>query len=288
MYAVDGGTELPETTLPHLEGYAQSQPVRIGNGAYKQFQMDIYGELVDTVYLYDQAGGSIPFDFWQNIERMLDVVMQRWREPDHGIWEIRGGKRENLYSQLMCWVALDRGIKIAQHRSFPSPVDKWRKVRDEIFHEIYNGFWDSEQEAFVQAKESKVMDASALLMPLVRFVSSKEPRWLKTLARIEEQLVQDTLVYRYRLDESHSDGFSSEEGTFAICSFWYIECLARVGRVEESMLAFEKTIGFANHLGLFSEEIGETGDLLGNFPQAFTHLSLISAAYQIDKQLEKK
>ena len=284
MYAVDGQTELPESELDHLEGYRGSQPVRIGNAASKQKQMDIYGELIDTIYLYNQAGGSVTHEFWTSITALVDYVIDHWKDEDHGIWEVRSGKERFLHSAVCCWVAIDRAMKIAEDRSLPCPMGKWREVRDDIYKDIYYNFWNEELQAYVQYKGSDTVDAAALLMPLLRFVSSKEPRWLKTFKAIEEKLSADVLIFRYKQEHGATDGLDGDEGAFAICSFWYVECLARIGHVDKATVVFEKMLGYANHLGLMSEEIGLHGEQLGNFPQAFSHLSLISAAFQIDKK----
>jgi GH15 family glucan-1,4-alpha-glucosidase len=285
MYAVDGSSQLQEQVLDHLEGYRGSAPVRIGNAAAQQFQLDIYGELIDTIYLYNKDGGPITYAFWQNVRLFVDYVAANWQRPDHGIWEVRNEQRNFIYSKIMAWVALDRGILIAQSRSFPAPLDEWRRTRDAIYQEVYENYWNSEKEAFVQYKGAEVLDAAVLLMPLVHMFSPAEPRWLSTLKAIEENLVTDSLVYRYKLADGATDGLDGDEGTFSICSFWYIECLARGGQVEKARLYFEKMLGYANHLGLFSEQIGPLGEQLGNFPQAFTHLALISAAFQLNRDL---
>jgi GH15 family glucan-1,4-alpha-glucosidase len=285
MYGHDGRKELTEEILPHLEGYAGSSPVRIGNGAYDQLQLDIYGELMDSVYLYNKYGEPISHALWQNLVRLVDWVTDHWQLPDEGVWEVRGGRREFLYSRLMCWVAVDRGIRLADRRSFPYPFDRWRATRDAIYHDIHTNFWDAERETFVQYKHATSVDASSLLMPMVRFISPTDPRWLSTLRAIEEDLVDDSLVYRYRVGSAASDGLLGDEGTFSMCSFWYAEVLARAGDVQQARLVFEKMLGYANHLGLYAEELGPHGEHLGNFPQAFTHLGLISAAYAIDRSL---
>jgi len=286
MYGIDGRHELPEETLPHLEGYMKSSPVRIGNGAYDQLQLDIYGELMDSVYLYNKYGEPISFDLWKNLVRLIDWVCNHWRLEDEGIWEIRGGQQEFLYSRLMCWVAVDRGVRLALKRSFPAPLDRWIRTRDEIHREIFTEFWHPGRQAFIQHKGSDSTDASSLLMPLVKFVAPTDPKWLSTLEAIEHDLVDDSLVYRYRMDDAASDGLSGEEGTFSMCSFWYVECLARAGDLEKARFYFNKMLGYANHLGLYSEELGPAGQHLGNFPQAFTHLALISAAYNLDRKLD--
>jgi len=285
MYGLDGRHELREETLGHLEGYVGSRPVRIGNAAYMHLQLDIYGELLDSMYLYDKYGSPIPHDGWMNIIRLIDWVAAHWREKDEGIWEVRGGRQEFLYSRVMCWVALDRAIRLANKRSFPAPLSRWLEVRDTIYHDIHDRFWDTSRRAFVQHPGATTLDASALLMPLIRFVSPTDPRWVSTLGAIEHELVSDSLVYRYRLDEGFSDGLTGQEGTFSMCSFWYVECLSRLGDLPKARFLFEKMLGYANHLGLYGEELGPQAEHLGNFPQAFTHLALISAAYDLDRRL---
>jgi GH15 family glucan-1,4-alpha-glucosidase len=285
MYGIDGRRQLTEETLDHFEGYRKSSPVRIGNAAYGQKQLDIYGELMDSVYLYDKFGEPISYDLWRNLTRLIDWVAEHWREPDEGIWEVRGGQQEFLYSRVLCWVALDRGIRLAQKRSFPAPLQRWLDVRNTIYTEIFRDFWNQSLQAFVQHKGATWLDASSLLMPLVRFVGWKDPRWLSTLHAIEKELVDDSLVFRYRLGDAAADGLLGTEGTFSMCTFWYVEALARAGDVDKARFYFEKMLGYANHLGLYAEELGPSGEHLGNFPQAFTHLSLVSAAYQLDRQM---
>ncbi len=281
MYRIDGSTNLKEKKLSHLEGYRKSSPVRIGNGAFSQFQLDIYGELVDTIYIYNKNAEPISYDFWLSMIKFIDFVCDNWREKDRGIWEVRADKREFLISKVMSWVALDRGILIAEDRSFPAPLERWRRTRNEIYEDVYYNYWNPDIKAFVQYRGAKTLDASALLIPLVRMLSPKEPRWISTLNALENELITDSLVYRYKLNEGASDGLSGEEGTFSMCSFWYIECLAKSGKIDKAILHFEKMLGYANHLGLYSEQISMKGEMLGNFPQAFTHLGLISAAYQL-------
>lgn len=284
MYAINGETQLKETVLKDFEGYQKSAPVRIGNDAYGQLQLDIYGELMDSVYLFNKYGEPISYDFWKNLEKQVNWLADNWNQPDEGIWEVRGGRQNFLYSRLLSWVALDRGIKIAESRSFPLNP-QWIIERDNIFNIIYSDFWNEEKQAFMQYPGAETVDASALLMPMVRFISPKDPRWLSTLKRIEEELVSDALVYRYKQDAA-PDGFISKEGTFSMCSFWYVECLSKSGQLDKARLYFEKMLGYSNHLGLYAEQLGFRGDHLGNFPQAFTHLGLISAAYNLDKQLD--
>ena len=285
MYGLDGRRELIEETLLHWEGYAGSSPVRIGNGAAGQLQLDIYGELMDSVYIYNKFGQPISYDLWQSLVRVTDWLCANWQQPDEGIWEVRGGRREFLYSRLMAWVAVDRAVRLSLKRSFPAPLDRWLRVRDEIYTDIYRNFWSADLRSFVQYKGAQTVDASTLLMPLVKFSGPTDPRWLSTLGAIENSLVEDSLVYRYNIGDSASDGLSGKEGTFNMCSFWFVECLSRAGDLEKARFFFEKAIGYANHLGLYSEELGPSGEHLGNFPQAFTHLSLISTAYNLDRTL---
>jgi GH15 family glucan-1,4-alpha-glucosidase len=285
MYGLDGHRELVEETLPHWEGYAGSSPVRIGNSAAGQLQLDIYGELMDSVYLYNKFGQPISYDLWQSLVRVTDWLCANWQQPDEGIWEVRGGRREFLYSRLMAWVAVDRAVRLSLKRSFPAPLERWLRVRDEIYTDIYRSFWNTDLRSFVQHKGGRTVDASTLLMPLVRFSGPTDPRWLSTLRTIENSLVEDSLVYRYNIGDAAPDGLSGREGTFNMCSFWFVECLSRAGDLEKARFFFEKAIGYANHLGLYSEELGPTGEHLGNFPQAFTHLALISTAYNLDRTL---
>lgn len=282
MYGIDGRKDLFEIELGNLEGYKGSAPVRIGNGASDQVQLDIYGELLDAIYLYDKHASPISYDFWLDISRQVDWVCDHWQDPDEGIWEVRGGKREFLYSRMMCWVAMDRGIKIAQSHSYPLDP-RWVKERDNIFTSIHTEFWNADLKTFIQYKGSDAVDAATLLMPLVRFIGPTDPKWLSTLHRIEKRLVSDFLVYRYRSNEKF-DGLSGVEGTFSMCTFWFVECLSKAGQLRKARLYFEKMLGYANHLGLYSEMLGLQGDHLGNFPQAFTHLGLISAALNLDSQ----
>lgn len=285
MYGVDGRRKLDETTLENLRGYEHSGPVRIGNAAYQQLQLDIYGEMMDSIYLANKYGEAISHAGWQNVQRMLAWLGNNWQRPDEGIWEVRGGPREFLHSRFLCWVAFDRALRLSQKRSLSGPLQQWYATRDAIRASIYADFWNEELQSFVQSKGTKDLDASVLLMPLMRFISPVDPMWLSTLRAIESRLVEDTLVYRYEAQRTHVDGLPGSEGSFTACSFWYIECLARARQVEKARLLFEKMLGYANHLGLYSEELGQNGRHLGNFPQAFTHLALISAATYLDRML---
>jgi GH15 family glucan-1,4-alpha-glucosidase len=285
VYGIDGSRRLPETELAHWAGYEGSTPVRVGNAASNQLQLDIYGELLDSVYIYNKYGEPISYDFWMNLIELVNWVCAHWRQPDEGIWEVRGGRRPFLYSRVLCWVAIDRGIRLAADRSFPAPVERWRRIRDQIYQDVYHRFWNPKLRAFVQYKGARTVDASSLLMPLLKFISPTDPRWRAHLATVEQALVEDSLVYRYHALEGAQDGLSGGEGTFSMCSFWYVECLARAGDLKQARFIFEKALGYANHLGLYSEELGLRGEQLGNFPQAFTHLALISAASNLDWRL---
>jgi GH15 family glucan-1,4-alpha-glucosidase len=219
-----------------------------------------------------------------NLTRLINWVCDNWYRRDESIWEVRSGQQEFLVSRLMCWTAIDRGIRLAYKRSFPAPLERWGAARDTIYHDIFTHFWDPQRGAFVQRKGASTLDASVLLMPLVKFISPTDPRWLSTLRAVEAELVDDSLVYRYQVHET-PDGLLGKEGTFCMCTFWYVECLGRSGDLEQARFLFEKALGYANHLGLYAEELGPRGEHLGNFPQAFTHLALISAAYDLDRRL---
>ena len=291
MYRIDGGGCLAERELEHLEGYRGSRPARIGNSAATQLQLDVYGELFDSIYLAERqalsgrGGELIAYDDWLGLARLIDWLCAHWQEPDEGIWETRGGRKRFTYSRLMSWVAIDRAIRIADRRGLPADLGRWTRTRNTIFAWIMERGWSERRQAFVQAEDSDVLDASPLLMPLVRFIAPTDPRWLSTLDAIGRELVTDSLVYRY--DPAASpDGLDGAEGTFSRGSFWYVECLALAGRLGEAQLAFEKMLTYANHLGLYSEHIGSSGELLGNFPQAFTHAALISAAIRLDRALQ--
>jgi GH15 family glucan-1,4-alpha-glucosidase len=285
MYGIDGRHDLVEETLDHLDGYRGSRPVRIGNAAFGHLQLDIYGELMDSLYLYDKYGAPLSYDMWSTVERLLDWVVKNWEQPDQSIWEVRGPRQHFTYSKLQCWVALDRGVRLARKRSFPSEGDTWRHERNRIYKAIMEDGWNERRGAFTQAFGSDALDAATLMMPLMLFVSPSDPRMLSTLARIREELGADSLVRRYDTDTAASDGLSGSEGFFSVCSFWLVEAMARAGQIEDAQLLFEKLLGYANHLGLFSEEVSGKGQAIGNYPQALTHLGLISAAFNLDRLL---
>jgi len=284
MYGIDGRIDLPEHELSQLAGYQDSRPVRIGNAAARQLQLDIYGELMDSVYLYDRWHQPISSAQWEVIMARADWLCDHWDQPDEGIWETRGSPKKFLYSQLMCWVAIERTIRLALRRGLPANLQRWQTSRDAIYRRIMERGWSDRLKAFVQCEGDEVLDASVLLMPLVKFISPTDPKWLATLDALTATLVSDSLVYRYD-PQASPDGLRGEEGTFSACSFWYVEALTRAGRLEEARLAFEKMLTHANHVGLYAEQISRTGEQQGNFPQALTHLALISAAYNLDLAL---
>jgi GH15 family glucan-1,4-alpha-glucosidase len=284
LYAIDGNPEVPESVLDHLDGYQGSRPVRVGNSAAGQLQLDIYGELMDSVYLYNKYGRPIGYDLWDALGRQLDWLEKHWQLPDAGIWESRGSRHRNTYSGVMTWVAFERATRVARQRGLPAPVARWRDIADSAYLTVQRQGWSPDRRAYVQnLGGGKTLDASLLVMPLVKFVGPNDPRFLATLDRIGEELVSDSLVRRNQ--SNSSDRLHGSEGTFNMCSFWYVEALARAGRIKEGRYIFEKMLTHANHVGVFAEQIGAAGEALGNFPQAFTHLALISAACNLDRGL---
>ena len=284
MYGIDGRADLPEIEHPTWSGYRDSAPVHIGNGAAGQRQLDIYGEMIDSIYLFNKYGRPIHFETWENVRRIVDWLCENWDQADEGIWETRGGQKDFTYSRVMSWVAVERAVRIARQRGLPADLVRWMTTRDEIYRQVMERGWHRGREAFVQHYDTDVLDASVLLMPLVKFIAPTDPRWLSTLRAISSELVSDSLVYRYNAVAS-PDGLRGLEGTFSMCSFWYVEALSRAGLLDEARLALEKMFTYANHLGLYAEEVGPTGEQLGNFPQAFTHLALISATVNLDQAL---
>lgn len=297
VYGIDGRSNLAESTLDHLDGYRNSRPVRIGNGAFEQLQLDIYGELMDSAYLFNKYGTPISYELWGHLRRLVDWVCENWERQDEGIWETRGGQRDFVFSKVMCWVALDRGIRLAEKRSFPADRQCWLASRDAILEKIMTSGWSDERKSFVQSFGHTNIDASNLIMPLVFFVSPVDPKMLETIRTTcrrpdEGGLLADGLVYRYDADNP-GDGLTGREGTFNMCTFWLVEAMTRAGRTDPRMLEgarllFERMLGYANHLGLYAEQTSNTGEALGNYPQALTHLALISAAYNLDKALDQK
>ncbi len=285
MYGIDGRHHLSEESLNHLDGYMGSRPVRIGNGAVGHLQLDIYGELMDSIYLFDKYGTPLSYGMWKEVSNMLDWLAANWEQTDRSIWEIRGDQKQFTYSKLQSWVALDRGVRLARKRSFPTEGDEWRKQRNRIYHAIMDRGWNEELNSFVQYFGASASDAALLMMPLMLFISPQDPRMLGTIERVRKELGADSLVRRYSTQEAASDGLPGSEGFFTVCSFWLVEAMARAGQLEEAQLLFEKLLSYANHLGLFSEEIGMRGELLGNYPQGLTHLGLISAAFKLNQLL---
>lgn len=284
LYRLDGSIPTEEVILPHLEGYCGSGPVRIGNAAAAQLQLDIFGELIDTLYIYERHRAAIHLDTWRLVHRVASWVAEHWRLADDGIWEMRSGRREFLHSRVMCWVALDRALRLAASSSLPAPIEHWRRARDAIWQDVLARFWDPGRGAFVQSADRSGVDASSLLVPLVRFLSPTDRMWLSHLRVVEEELVEDATVYRYP-PHRRDDGLRGPEGTFTVCSFWLVQCLALAGRLDAAELMFAKVLSYANHVGLYGEQLGQRVEHLGNFPQLLTHLGLISAATTLDHAL---
>ncbi len=288
LYALDGSESRAEEDLEHFSGYLGSKPVRIGNGARDQLQLDIYGELFDMLCEMDHFAKPTSHEFWDEMVEMIEWLGEHWSDKDHGIWESRVGRADFLHSRVSCWVAFDRAIELATRRSLPAPIDRWRDTRDEIFRHIYAEFWNKDLKAFVQRAGTKVADASTLFMPLTKFMAATDPRWISTLRFLENRLLDDSLMKRYDPGEDQDAGLTDKEGTFNMCSFWYVESLACSGDVDQARLVFEKMLGYANHLGLYGEETGRRGEQLGNFPQALTHLGLVRAALCLDDALARR
>ncbi|MCC6174632.1 MAG: glycoside hydrolase family 15 protein [Chloroflexi bacterium] len=286
IYRIDGGTDLTESVLTNLEGYRGSGPVRLGNAAASQLQLDIFGELMDSIYLYDKYGQPISYDLWRHLVYLLDWLAHNWQQPDDGIWEVRAGPQRFVFSRVMCWVAFDRALRMANKRGLPAPRPLWEDTRTRIYEDVMRRGWNSRLNSFVQYYGSEYTDAANLVLPLVRFVGPTDPRMLSTIDLTRKTLVCDSLVYRYLPGASAWDGLRGSEGAFSTCSFWWVEALTRAGFVREARLTFDKMLTFANHLGLYAEEIGVSTEALGNFPQGLTHLSLISAAFNLDRALD--
>ena len=286
MYRITGEGDLTESTLDHLTGYRESRPVRIGNGAAGQFQLDIFGEFLDAAYLYNKHGEPLAYDDWLRLRDILDFVCDHWRDPDDGIWEARSGQAHHVLSKVMCWVALDRGLRIAAQRGLPGDTPRWRRERDAVLEDVMVNGHDGDLQAFTQTYGSDTMDAANLLLPLVRFVGPRDPRWTHTLDRLLAELGDGPLVYRYRLDQGASDGLTGDEGGFLACAFWMVECLARARRLPEARERFEHLLTLQGPLGLLPEELSMGGLPLGNYPQALSHLALISAAFHLDRALD--
>jgi GH15 family glucan-1,4-alpha-glucosidase len=284
LYGIDGRAELRVEELSYLSGYRNSHPVRLGNEIFKQLQFDLYGAVLDAAYLHNKYGAPLDYEVWQSVRTLLGWLSENWRQPDAGMWGGRGDRKHFVSSKVFSWVALDRAIRLAHQRGLPAEEAVWIGQRDAIYKEVMEKGWNPEKNSFVGYYGSHGLDAALLLMPVVEFVGPTDPRWLATLERIQEELTYDVLVDRYEA-EAASDGPSDEEGTFVACSFWLVECLTRAGHLQEARLTLEKMFSYANHLGLYAEKIGYSGEALGNFPHAFTHLSLITSVVRLDRAL---
>ncbi|TMC94325.1 MAG: glycoside hydrolase family 15 protein, partial [Chloroflexi bacterium] len=289
MYGIRGELELVEQELPSLSGYQQSHPVLIGNRAVNQKQLDVFGEVLDLIHFYRRQDGferygeklEVEGSLWAVMRSLVEHVCAHWQESDRGIWEVRGEPRHFVYSKAMCWVALDRGIKAAEQLDLEADLPRWRLVREQIRADILSHGYNPTLGAFTQAYDERVLDASTLMLPLVGFIAADDPRMRSTVERIIEQLTDEQgFVYRYRSD----DGLAGSEGIFTMCTFWLVDNLAMLGRVDESRSLFERVLTYAGRLGLFSEEIDSgTNSALGNYPQAFTHVALINSALNLQK-----
>jgi GH15 family glucan-1,4-alpha-glucosidase len=287
MYRVDGTSDLTEETLDHFEGWRGSKPVRIGNGAADQLQLDIYGESMDAIELADARTGEMAYRGWMSIASITDWLCDHWDQPDEGIWETRGGRKNFTYGRFQSWVALDRAIRMAMRRGRPANLPRWTAERDKIYKQIMERGWNPKVGAFTQHYDTEVLDSSLLMMPQMGFIAPRDPMWLSTLDAMDHELVSDSLVYRYNPSAS-PDGLAGSEGTFSLCTFWYVDALARAGRIDDARLTMEKMFTYTNHLGQYSEEIDATGEQIGNFPQAFSHLALINAAINLDYQIDHR
>jgi GH15 family glucan-1,4-alpha-glucosidase len=284
LYGVSGERRIDEFELAHLEGYRGSRPVRVGNAAYEQRQLDIYGEVVDCAYLLYKQGGVISKELWTFLRSLVDHVCGVWREPDQGIWEVRGGPQHFVYSKGVCWVALDRGIKMAERLGLDADLGRWRRAREEIHAELMGRGYNAERRAFTQSYGSRQMDAAVLALVLRKVIAANDPRMVSTVERVVEELSENGFLHRYKTEKT-DDGLPPGEGVFLLCSFWLVDCYSMMGRHEEARALFERLLGCANDVGLFAEELDpKTGHHLGNFPQAFTHIALINAAVQLERE----
>jgi GH15 family glucan-1,4-alpha-glucosidase len=289
MYGIGGEHDLTERELPHLRGWRESRPARVGNGAWGQTQLDVYGELLNSLWLYRERLGELHPEIRAFVADLADTAARRWKETDQGMWEMRGEPRHHLSSKVLCWTALDRAVKLAPELGEHAKVEEWTAARDEIHAAVLERGWSEARQAYAQSFDSDELDAAQLLMPLLGFLPATDERMRSTIEAIADDLTEDGLVLRYRNKEGlNADGLSGEEGTFVICSFWLVSCLAKAGEIERAEELFDSLAGYANDLGLLAEEIDTKDDeLLGNFPQAFSHIGLIVAAYAIDKAREE-
>ncbi|AWK12039.1 glucoamylase [Streptomyces spongiicola] len=286
MYRVDGSSDLEEEVLRNWKGYEGSSPVRIGNGAASQLQLDIYGEALDSIFFAHQRGIRLDHRGWTSLRTLLDWLSDHWDQPDEGLWETRGGRRDFTYGRVMSWVAFDRALRLAAASGRPASLERWARERDRLYEQVLARGWNERRQAFVQHYDTDVLDSSLVRMSTVGFITPDDPMWTATLDAMDRELVNDSLVYRYN-PEASPDGLRGSEGTFSLCTFMYVDALARAGRLNQSRLVLEKMLTYANHLGLYSEEIALTGRQLGNFPQAFTHLAFIDTALTLDAQLNR-
>jgi len=283
LFDLSGHGHAPEHRLEHLEGYRGSKPVRIGNAAVGQLQLDVYGEVLDSAYVFARFGGVIGDKLWEALSNIVELAINRWMEPDSSIWEVRSERRQYTYSKLMCWVAVDRGIRIADRYDLPYDKAAWRRARVRIHRAITSRGYSTHRRSFTQEFDSDALDASVLRISQVRFVADRDPRVHSTVRAIAQHLGEGVLVRRYRMDESE-DGLHGEEGAFFMTSFWLVDALAHTGELEEAERRFERLLHFSSPLGLFSEEVDvRSGQLLGNYPQAFTHLALVGAAVNMER-----
>jgi alpha,alpha-trehalase len=285
MYGIGGEHDLSERVLPHLRGWRDSRPVRVGNGAWDQVQLDVYGELLNSLWLYREKLGDLHPEIQAFVADLADTAARRWMETDSGMWEMRGEPRHHLSSKVLCWTALDRAVKLAPQLGEHAKTEAWEAARDEIRAAVLERGWSQEKQAFAQSFDSDELDAAQLLMPILGFLPADDEGMRSTIEAIANELTEDGLVLRYRNDEGlNADGLTGEEGTFTICSFWLVSCLAKAGELERAEALFDQLAGYANDLGLLAEEIDTAnGEQLGNFPQAFSHIGLITAAWEIDK-----
>jgi GH15 family glucan-1,4-alpha-glucosidase len=285
MYGIAGEHDLSERELPHLSGWRDSSPVRVGNGAWDQTQLDVYGELLNSLYLYRAQLGELHPEIQRFVADLANTAARRWRETDAGMWEMRGETRHHLSSKVLCWVALDRAIALAPQLGGHAEVEHWTAERDEIRQAVLTRGWSDARQAYAQSFDSDELDAAQLLMPILGFLPATDERMRSTIDAIADSLTEDGLVLRYRNQEGlNADGLSGEEGTFVICSFWLVSALAKAGEIDRAEALFDTLVSYANDLGLLAEEIDTaSGELLGNFPQAFSHIGLITAAWEIDK-----
>jgi alpha,alpha-trehalase len=284
MYGIGGEHDLSERELPHLRGWRDSKPVRVGNGAWDQTQLDVYGELLNSLHMYRERIGDLHPEIQRFVAELADAAARDWERPDAGMWEMRGDPRHHLSSKVLCWTALDRAVRLAPQLGDHARSEHWAEARDRIREAVLDRGWSEKRQAYAQSFDADELDAAQLLMPLLGFLPATDERMRSTIEAISRDLTEDGLVLRYRNTEGlNADGLEGEEGTFVICSFWLVSCLAQAGEVQRAEEMFDRLVGYANDLGLLAEEVDTVNDeLLGNFPQAFSHIGLINAAADLD------